>query len=120
MKTGFAYTVAVLALLCFSPARGQIDEDAQASRGNLNKPEKLEWLQDAGFGMFIHLGVDSQLGVEGRPEAAVGHLHYARVGVGGAHAQLGFGLGRGPAGVARAGRSWSGACPAPRAPPRSG
>lgn len=27
-----------------------------------NKPERLEWLQDAGFGMFIHFGVDSQLG----------------------------------------------------------
>lgn len=27
-----------------------------------NKPEHLEWLQDAGFGMFIHWSVDSQLG----------------------------------------------------------
>ncbi len=27
-----------------------------------NKPEQLAWLQDAGFGMFIHWGVDSQLG----------------------------------------------------------
>ena len=27
-----------------------------------NKPERLEWLQDAGFGMFIHWSMDSQLG----------------------------------------------------------
>jgi alpha-L-fucosidase len=27
-----------------------------------NKPERVAWLQDAGFGMFIHFGVDSQLG----------------------------------------------------------
>ena len=27
-----------------------------------NKPERLEWLQDAGFGMFIHWSLDSQIG----------------------------------------------------------
>jgi alpha-L-fucosidase len=27
-----------------------------------NRPEQLEWLQDAGFGMFIHWSVDSQIG----------------------------------------------------------
>lgn len=27
-----------------------------------NKPEKLEWLKDAGFGMFIHWSLDSQIG----------------------------------------------------------
>lgn len=27
-----------------------------------NKPERLEWLKDAGFGMFIHWSMDSQLG----------------------------------------------------------
>lgn len=27
-----------------------------------NKPEKLEWLKDAGFGLFIHWSVDSQIG----------------------------------------------------------
>ena len=30
---------------------------------DLNKPERLEWLKDAGFGMFIHFSFDSQLGV---------------------------------------------------------
>lgn len=27
-----------------------------------NKPEKLEWLKDAGFGLFIHWSVDAQVG----------------------------------------------------------
>ena len=27
-----------------------------------NAPERLEWLQDAGFGMFIHWSIDSQIG----------------------------------------------------------
>ncbi|MBW6535293.1 MAG: alpha-L-fucosidase [Mariniphaga sp.] len=30
---------------------------------NLNKPERLEWFRDLGFGMFIHFSFDSQLGV---------------------------------------------------------
>ena len=31
--------------------------------GSLNKPERLEWFRDQGFGLFIHWSVDSQLGV---------------------------------------------------------
>src|SRR5215510_14341647 len=31
--------------------------------GSLNKPERLEWFRDLGFGLFIHWSVDSQLGV---------------------------------------------------------
>ncbi|MFC1766251.1 hypothetical protein ACFL6U_29770 [Planctomycetota bacterium] len=27
-----------------------------------NRPERLEWLQDAGYGMFIHWSLDSQIG----------------------------------------------------------
>lgn len=27
-----------------------------------NRPEQLEWLRDAGFGMFIHWSLDAQLG----------------------------------------------------------
>ncbi|MDF7824640.1 alpha-L-fucosidase [Pontiellaceae bacterium B12227] len=27
-----------------------------------NKPERIEWLRDNGFGMFLHWGVDAQLG----------------------------------------------------------
>src|ERR1041384_5536159 len=28
-----------------------------------NKPERLEWFRDLGFGLFIHWSFDSQLGV---------------------------------------------------------
>jgi alpha-L-fucosidase len=27
-----------------------------------NRPERLEWLQDNGFGLFVHWSIDSQLG----------------------------------------------------------
>jgi alpha-L-fucosidase len=33
------------------------------SAGSLNKPERLEWFRDLGFGLFIHWSVDSQTGV---------------------------------------------------------
>ena len=38
------------------------DQSLIASEELGNKPEKLEWLQDAGFGMFIHWSHDSQIG----------------------------------------------------------
>jgi alpha-L-fucosidase len=39
------------------------DQGVEALASGLdNKPERLEWLQDQGFGMFMHWGVDSQLG----------------------------------------------------------
>ena len=36
--------------------------NAPAPAGDGNKPERLEWFRDAGFGLFIHWSVDSQLG----------------------------------------------------------
>ena len=30
--------------------------------GSLNKPGRLEWFRDQGFGLFIHWSVDSQIG----------------------------------------------------------
>lgn len=41
------------------PLRGGAEQ-----RTRLNKPERLEWFRDPGFGLFIHWSVDSQLGVE--------------------------------------------------------
>ncbi len=38
------------------------DKSLIASQQPGNRPEKLEWLQDAGFGMFIHWSHDSQIG----------------------------------------------------------
>ena len=31
--------------------------------GSLNRPERMEWFRDQGFGLFIHWSVDSQTGV---------------------------------------------------------
>ena len=42
---------------------GQIQESAEAGYLNLNKPERLDWFKEQGFGMFIHFSFDSQLGV---------------------------------------------------------
>ena len=40
-----------------------IDQSIDTIGGGLdNKPSRLEWLQDNGFGMFMHWGVDAQLG----------------------------------------------------------
>jgi alpha-L-fucosidase len=50
----------LLIALLFSP----LLSTTQAQIGaNHNKPAREEWLKDAGFGMFIHWNVDTQLGV---------------------------------------------------------
>ena len=41
----------------------QREESDNRFAGNLNKPERQEWLRDLGFGMFIHFNVDAQLGI---------------------------------------------------------
>lgn len=50
----------LLLLFCFSSQLliGQVSIKAI----NKNKPERETWLRDAGFGMFIHWNVDTQLG----------------------------------------------------------
>lgn len=52
---GFRQLALVCAALAAVPAWAQGDPD-------LNRAERLEWFRDQGFGMFIHWGVDSQLG----------------------------------------------------------
>lgn len=39
-----------------------MDNTLQRTFASRNKPEKLEWLQDAGLGLFIHWSLDAQLG----------------------------------------------------------
>lgn len=41
----------------------QAQKDNPENFLNLNKPERLDWFRDLGFGMFIHFSFDSQLGV---------------------------------------------------------
>ncbi len=50
----------VLSLLLF---RAILPAQRDIPPGSLNKPERLEWFRDQGFGMFIHWSVDSQTGV---------------------------------------------------------
>jgi alpha-L-fucosidase len=38
-------------------------EDEKSNRDNRNVPGREVWLQDAGFGMFLHFSLDSQLGI---------------------------------------------------------
>jgi len=37
--------------------------DPNPEIGSLNKPDRIEWFRDQGFGLFIHWSVDVQLGV---------------------------------------------------------
>ena len=41
----------------------QIQESTDPNFLDLNKPERLEWFKNQGFGMFIHFSFDSQLGI---------------------------------------------------------
>ncbi|MBS1606443.1 MAG: alpha-L-fucosidase [Bacteroidetes bacterium] len=51
--------------LLWQPALAQNDvvKDAGSSDFNRNKPERVEWFRQAGSGLFIHFGVDAQLGI---------------------------------------------------------
>jgi alpha-L-fucosidase len=44
-----------------SQAIAQLDPNPEI--GSLNKPDRIEWFRDQGFGLFIHWSVDVQLGV---------------------------------------------------------
>jgi len=52
----------VMALFMLAPA-ARTQTLPNPAIGSLNKPERLEWFRDQGFGIFIHWSVDSQLGV---------------------------------------------------------
>jgi alpha-L-fucosidase len=54
----FGRALAALALLAVVPA----SVPAQVEKGSRNKPERLEWFRDLGFGLFIHWSVDGALG----------------------------------------------------------
>ena len=52
---------AVATLLAFGASLSLAQNSPEV--GSLNKPDRLEWFRDQGFGLFIHWSVDSQLGV---------------------------------------------------------
>lgn len=50
-------------VLAFACVASQLHAaEADPTIGSLNKPDRLEWFRDQGFGLFIHWSVDSQLG----------------------------------------------------------
>ncbi len=51
--------IALALAVTLSAARSAVQDPTE---GSLNKPERLEWFRDQGFGLFIHWNVDSQLG----------------------------------------------------------
>jgi alpha-L-fucosidase len=56
--------VIILVLLAsFNNLMAQEDGPLENKEFNRNKPEREEWLRDLGFGMFIHWGIDAQLGI---------------------------------------------------------
>ncbi|MGO4515028.1 alpha-L-fucosidase [Terriglobus sp. 2YAB30_2] len=56
------HILSLLSLILVScPLAGIAEDDPE--KGSLNKPDRLEWFRDQGFGLFIHWSVDSQLGV---------------------------------------------------------
>jgi alpha-L-fucosidase len=57
------FRLLTIATLLFATAFISPVSAADAVPGSLNKPERLEWFRDLGFGLFIHWSVDSQLGV---------------------------------------------------------
>jgi alpha-L-fucosidase len=57
------YIVALFILCCTLKGFAQKETDDNKFSGNRNNPERQEWLWDQGFGMFIHLNIDAQLGI---------------------------------------------------------
>jgi len=56
----FACIVVIFSFLSFPSLFSQ---QADVDLVNHNRPEREEWLKDAGFGMFIHWNIDVQLGM---------------------------------------------------------
>jgi alpha-L-fucosidase len=52
-----------LVLICSLNSIHARQEENNSNFLNLNKPERLEWFKELGFGMFIHFSFDSQLGI---------------------------------------------------------
>ena len=56
-------TYLIIFLLTANLTFAQIQASTEPGFLNLNKPERLEWFKNLGFGMFIHFSLDSQLGI---------------------------------------------------------
>ena len=59
----FALFLSILLLSARLDAQNDTVRDDKASDFNLNRPERVEWFRNTGAGLFIHFGVDGQLGI---------------------------------------------------------
>jgi alpha-L-fucosidase len=55
--------ISLTLIITFIAPFAQTQNLVEADYLNLNKPERLAWFKEMGFGMFIHFSFDSQLGV---------------------------------------------------------
>ncbi len=62
MKSGWLILFLSFALVGLQ-VKGQSNETKEKTILDKNKQDRVDWLRDAGFGMFIHFGIDSQLGI---------------------------------------------------------
>lgn len=67
ISSGFFFSILITCAAYAQPSQTDIAAAANKAQAPLasgldNKPEKLKWLQDAGFGMFIHWSHDAQIG----------------------------------------------------------
>ena len=64
MKSILSVTILMTTMIAsFFLSNAQTTNEREVDLLDLNKPQRLEWLKDAGFGMFIHFSFDSQLGI---------------------------------------------------------
>src|SRR3954469_15768420 len=63
-KLAAALVLCLVSSLAAAPAfaRPASEDRPEQAMGLDNKPDRLEWLRDQGFGMFIHWSFDGQLG----------------------------------------------------------
>jgi alpha-L-fucosidase len=57
--TSFARRAVVVLVIALT---GTVPTSPAAEAATGNRPERLEWFRDLGFGIFIHWSVDSQIG----------------------------------------------------------
>lgn len=57
-----SWILPIAALLAIIPARVKAQPPLPRNLVNRNRPERVEWFRDAGFGLFIHWSVDGQIG----------------------------------------------------------
>ncbi|WP_163323993.1 alpha-L-fucosidase [Draconibacterium mangrovi] len=59
IKSGITFLLVIFSVILWA----QSSETTNTETLNLNKPERVEWFRDLGFGLFIHFSFDSQLGI---------------------------------------------------------